>query len=290
MLLPAGRLDTRPHDGREPWNNPDAAAVVAATRALGGELPIDYEHQGELSRSNGQPAPAAGWIKGVYAEAGAVWAEVEWNARAAAMIEAKEYRFVSPLFTFNEQTRDVTAVLGAALTNDPALVALSGRALARAGNNRSEDDMDLAQLRATLKLQPGATLEQINGAVAAQQQELETLRGERATAAVDRACREGRLAPAQRDWGIAYARRDPDGFQEYLRTAPPVAGVDLTRELVPGGPPNPARGETPFRLPAGRTVDPEGLALVGRVRRRAQSDGVDFATALSRETDGVARG
>lgn len=288
MLLPAGRLETRLHDGREPWNNLDAAAVVAATRALGGELPIDYEHQGELSKKNGQPAPAAGWIKRVYAEAGAVWGEVEWTARAAAMIEAKEYRFVSPVFTFNKQTRDVTGIVGAALTNDPALVALSERALARA--DPTEEDMDLDGLRAALKLQPDATLAQIRAAAKAQREELDALRDERATAAVDRACREGQLAPAQRDWGVAYAKRDLDGFREYLRTAPPVAGVDLTRRILPSGPPNPAPGETPFRLPAGRQVDPEGMALVGRARARAQSEGVDFATALARETDGIARG
>ena len=57
----------------------------------------------------------------------------------------------------------------------------------------------------------------------------------------------------------------------------PLGGVDLTRRMLPSGPPSPVPGETPFRLPAGRQVDP-----VGRARLRATSEGVDFATALAR--------
>ncbi len=59
-LMPAGRVRVRPRDGRADWHNPDPAAVVRATESMGEALAIDYEHQGELSRENGQPTPAAG--------------------------------------------------------------------------------------------------------------------------------------------------------------------------------------------------------------------------------------
>ena len=36
---------------------------------------------------------------------------------------------------------------------------------------------------------------------------------ERATAAVDDAVRAGKIAPAQRDWAMAYAKRDADGLR-----------------------------------------------------------------------------
>lgn len=77
--MPAGTVETRPHDDREAWHNPDAEAVAAASRALAADMAIDYEHLGELTRNNGQPAPAAGWIKRVFARDGAVWGEVDWN-------------------------------------------------------------------------------------------------------------------------------------------------------------------------------------------------------------------
>ena len=56
--MPAGRVETRPHDGRPAWTNDDAGAVVAATRELGLDLPIDYEHQTEPSKDNRQPGSA----------------------------------------------------------------------------------------------------------------------------------------------------------------------------------------------------------------------------------------
>lgn len=44
LLVPAGEVRTRPHDGRPAWHNPDAQAVVAATKEMGTDLPIDYDH------------------------------------------------------------------------------------------------------------------------------------------------------------------------------------------------------------------------------------------------------
>ena len=73
MLMPAGQLNAR--DGRR-WRLTDAGAVVDATRANAGslDLAIDFEHQTEHAKQNGQPAPAAGWIRELQARAGALWA------------------------------------------------------------------------------------------------------------------------------------------------------------------------------------------------------------------------
>ncbi|MCY4395892.1 MAG: hypothetical protein OXC10_12230 [Rhodospirillaceae bacterium] len=151
LLLPAGKVETRPHDSREAWHNPDAEAVVAASRALAADLPVDYEHQGELAKSNGQPAPAAGWIKRVFARDGAVWGEVDWTERAAAMLRGREYRFISPLFDYRKATRAVTRVVGAALTNNPALYM---RAIASA--QTQETDVKLEDLLKALGLKADA--------------------------------------------------------------------------------------------------------------------------------------
>ena len=119
-LLTPGPLLAR--DGRR-WRLDDAAAVVAATRARAGstDLVIDYEHQSVLAPRNGQPAPAAGWIRDLeVAGDGAIRARVEWTERARAAIEAREYRYLSPVFT-HDPTGVVGVILSAALTATPAL-------------------------------------------------------------------------------------------------------------------------------------------------------------------------
>ncbi len=154
LLLPAGEVRTRPHDGRLPWQNPDADAVVAATRDMRLDLPVDYEHQAERAKVNGQPAPAAGWIRRVFARDGAIWGAVEWNERAAAMIRAREYRFTSATFQYRRDNRQVMRITGAALVNDPALYM---SAIAGAQPEDEEVEMDLAKLRKALGLAATAT-------------------------------------------------------------------------------------------------------------------------------------
>jgi phage I-like protein len=84
------------------------------------DLPIDYEHAIEVAERTGQPIPAAGWIKGLTEKDGAVWASIDWTERAEEMIEAREYRFVSPVFWFDDEG-SIFELSSVALTNDPAI-------------------------------------------------------------------------------------------------------------------------------------------------------------------------
>ena len=272
-LLPAGRLDAR--DGRQ-WLNDAPGAVLAATRERAGatDLTIDYEHQTDHAPQNGQPAPAAGWIREVAVRDGALWGRVEWTARAAAHIVAKEYRYISPTFAHDRAPpRRVRAVLRAALTNSPALdlpalahtqevamtpeqlaalaaalglaatatpeecvaraAALSGQlgpiaiALGLAATATPEECTAAARTRATPDLGqfvPRAEFDRVAGRLTT----LETQRTEEtATAAVDAAITAGKVAPAQRDWALAYARSDASGFETYVAGAPVI--------VAPGG-------------------------------------------------------
>ena len=119
VLMRQGELNAR--DGRR-WRLTDPGAVVAATRARAGEveLPIDYEHQTQRAPENGQPAPAAGWVREVRVEGDAIVARVEWTERARKMIMAREYRYFSPAF-HHRKDGTVTAIVGGGLTNAPAL-------------------------------------------------------------------------------------------------------------------------------------------------------------------------
>ena len=341
-LVPAGTIPTRPHDPREPWHNPDADAVVAATRELGLDLKIDYEHQTERSEENGRPAPASGWIKRVFARDGAVWGEVDWTAPAAAHIKAQEYRYVSPTFLYDKATRVIKRLLGAALTNDPAFYM---RAIA---SNQTGADMDLEKLRKALGLPADAGEEKILEAAAsaaaaqtaigtiaaavgldaaaeasavatavtesatglkavakaagleegAKASEIETAvkearatasasgdpdpskfvpraefdrvserlkavedstAEEKATAAVDAAVTAGKIAPAQRDWALSYAKSDPAGFATYVEKAPAIVAPG-DRTVPPGSPaPDPDAELTADELATARAmgIEPE---------------------------------
>lgn len=149
-LMPIGPVRTRAHDGRAPWAVRDAAGVVAATRALGLPLPVDYEHQTDLAASNGRPAPAAGWIVAFEARADGIFGQVEWTARARAMIAAGEYRYLSPVFQFDGASREVKRILRAGLTNDPALFV---KAVAEV-DGEALNEAELA-VRAAMQLSPG---------------------------------------------------------------------------------------------------------------------------------------
>ena len=117
-LMPAGSVTAR--DGRR-WTV-DAEAVVARTIARAGDtdIVIDYEHQSQLAESNGQPAPAAGWIEQIEVRADGIWGHVRWTERAREMLKNKEYRYISPTF-LHDKSGSVEAIVAAALTNLPAL-------------------------------------------------------------------------------------------------------------------------------------------------------------------------
>jgi len=136
-LIPAGRFST--NDGRGPFYNDDPAGVVARTRAaMRGGLVIDADHATDRAAPQGLPAPALGWIRDLRVVNGAIQGRVEWTVRGAAAFKAKEYRFVSPVFTFeppagekDAMTGSVGQILRAALTNNPALSQLPAIAASR---------------------------------------------------------------------------------------------------------------------------------------------------------------
>lgn len=82
----------------------------------GNELVIDYEHQ----TLHDVIAPAAGWIKEL-ADRGdeGLWARVEWTERARGFIESGEYRYDSPVYDYEIESRRITKLHHIALTNWP---------------------------------------------------------------------------------------------------------------------------------------------------------------------------
>lgn len=125
-LTPAGEF--LPSDGRTldspPWNicAASAQAVIHRFRARNQPPVIDYEHQTLNKEKNGQPAPAAGWMRDLrWIDGKGLYAVTELTARAKGFIESKEYLYISPVFEYSKETGTVLAIHMAALTNTPAL-------------------------------------------------------------------------------------------------------------------------------------------------------------------------
>lgn len=188
-LLPDGEFkpqaaeDARemPKSGTYRMNAQIAERVIALARASVNDLPIDYEHQTQQAANNGQPAPAAGWMAGakfVFRPGEGLFAQgVQWTARAKQMLDDDEYRYQSATFLYHPETGDVLAIVGAALTNRPALDGLTSAQLAALSAQfarqflppTSEDDMNplLKALLEGLGLPETATTEQGVSALAA---------------------------------------------------------------------------------------------------------------------------
>jgi len=159
LLLPFGQFHGR--DGRGPYLLEDrdhAEQVIEATRefARGADFLINYDHQTEYAavQGVGGTARAAGWIDPAsltVADDG-VRGDVEWTKPAEAALQAREYRYHSPHFRVDKNSRRITRLVNAGLTNSPNLE-LPALASQGAGASAEEgDDMKLAALLSSTAL------------------------------------------------------------------------------------------------------------------------------------------
>ncbi len=175
QLTPAG--DFRPSDGRSipvaHWHIDQAVAgeVIARFAARKNPAVVDYEHQTLHKETNGQPAPAAAWIRGlVWHEGRGLFGTVELTARARQAINDLEYLYVSPVFTYDRRTGDVLDIQMAAITNNPAIDGmepLALRAAATFGIHIEEPPMNKLLLAVCTALALSATETTEDQAIAA---------------------------------------------------------------------------------------------------------------------------
>lgn len=258
-LLPAGTFHGR--DGRGPFRLDDPDSVIASTVAtqMSAGLPIDYDHATDFGAPEGRPAPAAGWIRELEVRDGAVWGRVEWTARAADSIVAREYRYVSPVFQFDPKTGSVTRLLRAGLTNNPNLhlTAIAASRTAAASTRDERMEFPNQEVRELLNLGADATASDVVAkirelraqasatgahahdpahyvAIAEFERALTELNAlkaerarERAAHTVEDAIRAGKIVPAQREWAVAYCAADARGFQAFVAKQPSILGENL---------------------------------------------------------------
>ncbi len=95
--------------------------LVANFRKRPADTVIDYEHASEFPEiAQGQPIPAAGWIKRLDDgpdEHGVLWGEAEFTPRAQGMIEAKEYKYFSPVIAWGARDKHTGEAQGATLVS-----------------------------------------------------------------------------------------------------------------------------------------------------------------------------
>ncbi|MFM5761848.1 phage protease [Aeromonas veronii] len=136
QLLPVGPFkarDGRPFDvpgGHWQLDKSIATTLINRAKALGQDILIDYDHQTLHIEKTGKEAPAAGWFNGdeiEWREGLGLFIKPRWTDRAAAMVTAKEYRFLSAVFPYDAQGRPLELRM-AAITNDPGVVGMQALA------------------------------------------------------------------------------------------------------------------------------------------------------------------
>lgn len=130
QLFPAGQFratDGRPDDVKVGYWYIDASAaatLIAERQSRTNDLLFDYEHQTLTTQENGKPAPASGWGKNinlVWQDNGLFITDVDWTAAAREAIAKREYRYISPVFTYDKDSGRVIKLLHVAITNFPAI-------------------------------------------------------------------------------------------------------------------------------------------------------------------------
>lgn len=193
-VLPAGRFRAADGSGRpvevpEGWLLTEDAGrrIIAELAGKSNALLVDYEHQSLNTGKNGQPVPAAAWCKEfIWQEDGLYAINIDWTEKAAAMIANREYRYLSPVFTYNSKTGEVAALISMGLTNTPGLDGLTDLA---ALNAQQETGMDklLEELRWMLNLPTASTGDEILAELDKLKTQLQGAKAENLTAFFDAA-------------------------------------------------------------------------------------------------------
>jgi phage I-like protein len=270
-ILPLGNIEGR--DGRN-FNLPNPAAVIEAFAANGADLPVDFEHQAANAADKNGPIPAAGWIKALKATAEGVFAKIDWTDRARGMIQAKEYRYISPVIVYDKATRQVGRISGAGLVHRPnlQLQALNAQEPPPKGMTQDQDKSgpeEVASVLRMLGLSPDATASEAVAAllehlaakkagsakqgapekveVSAVQSMLEEAaqshavtiartNSERVMGKIARAVEQGFITPGMRSWAEALCSQSEASFDDFCAKAGPTFGY-LLKPAAPGGTP-----------------------------------------------------
>lgn len=134
-IFPAGEIRIEDGDPVQ-FDEISAALVLEAFGQIEHDMVIDYEHQ----TLSGDIAPAAGWITALeWIEGDGLWASATWTEKAAEMIAAREYRYISPVM-YSDRGR-VVGLYNVAVTNQPRMQNVSALAAKDEIKNKGKKTM-----------------------------------------------------------------------------------------------------------------------------------------------------
>lgn len=271
QILPAGK-EIVGVDGRR-WKNSDPAALCAKMNAssrvtVKNGCVIDENHSTDLAAPKGGTSPAFGWFRNFTVEAdGSTWADVEWNSRGQKAVSEKEYKYISPVFT-RDKDGNITEILRAALTNNPNL---DNPALNSSQGTAEEKNMD-KELCAALGLPEIATKDEVLAAVGKLKTDLNSAQNktvdlaayapradlaamearavkaekeladlnaaslkEKATAAVEQAVKDGKIAPASKEvyLDLCSTAEGFEKFEKIMSATPPITSGTQVPDKAP---------------------------------------------------------
>jgi phage I-like protein len=186
-------------------------------RVRGIDIAVDYKHDSE--------DVAAGWIKSLeLKENGSeteLWAQVDWTPKASKVLADKEFRYISPDFTFNYQDNETLkkhgpVLLGAGLTNRPVIKKMEPAVELTEGEKLTEERKTMSEEK-TKELEAKLELAEKNAQEAiarAEKLEQETKLAEKKMSFA-KLLAQGKVCAAQED---AYLSGDTQKFAELSRS------------------------------------------------------------------------
>lgn len=136
-----------------------AGLLLAAQSKRGIRYPFDFEHRSCQENAPTDQREAVGWHS-LEVRDGDLWAiDCKWGDEARAGLEANppSWRYYSPVFTFDPQSREILTYVNCALTNAPATWQPTDLAIAASVPARGVPSAPLtsrAQLAARAKADP----------------------------------------------------------------------------------------------------------------------------------------
>lgn len=270
-------------DGRI-FINSNPQRIVERWKKTGHDIPVDIEHSTELRGPQGFPAPAVGWVSDlVISENGGITGSVTWTEEGKELVASRKYRYFSPAYLVDRNTKEIAGIRSIGLTNVPNLGVPS---LNSEGNEEGEDmEKDLKVICNSLGIAEGATEAEVvteinslktrlaaaeNRAAEAEQkireQEDAAFKAE-LNSAVEKGVEDGKIAPAQKDYFLTSINSQEAlaSFRAMLEKSPRVIEDG---ETVTGKP----EGEDKVSLNAEERAMCEALGVSEEEYRKAKED------------------